>query len=115
MNPLPNTGYITQADDFKAVRSDNSTTPGEAETPHNAPAVDNLPRGEIKGQDRKKRMSFGGGNDGRGAPMFKNLETVRKKHIADGYDDQKPPDGFFGAAFKRFVGAKTGSAVAGGK
>lgn len=47
--------------------------------------------------------------------MFKNLETVRGKHMADGYDDQKPPDGFFGAAFKRFVGAKTGSTVVSGK
>lgn len=30
----------------------------------------------------------------------------------DGYDDQKPPDGFFGSAFKKLIGAKT---VADGK
>lgn len=45
--------------------------------------------------------------------MFKNLETARGKHIVDGYDDQKPPDGFFGAAFKRFVGVNRGSTVSG--
>lgn len=43
--------------------------------------------------------------------MFKNLETTRGKHMADGYDDQKPPDGFFGAAFKRFVGVNRRKAV----
>lgn len=47
--------------------------------------------------------------------MFKNLETVKGKHMADGYNDQKPPDGFFGAAFKKFVSAKTGSTISGGK
>lgn len=47
--------------------------------------------------------------------MFKNLETARGKNMSSGYDDQKPPDGFFGAAFKRFVNAKAGSMVAGGK
>jgi hypothetical protein len=35
--------------------------------------------------------------------------------MSEGYEDQKPPDGFFGAAFKKFVGAKSGGAIAGGK
>lgn len=47
--------------------------------------------------------------------MFKNLESAKGKHMADGYEDQKPPDGFLGAAFKKFVNAKNGTTIAGGK
>ena len=35
--------------------------------------------------------------------------------MADGYNDQKPPDGFVGAAFKRFINARAGATVSGGK
>ncbi|RPA90061.1 hypothetical protein L873DRAFT_1795701 [Choiromyces venosus 120613-1] len=118
-NP-PNAGYNTQADEFKSAHSDSSViTPGQAKTLHNipvAPSAENAPRKETKEQaPRKKRLSFGGGNDGRGNPMFANLESARGKHMLDGYDDQKPPDGFIGAAFKRFISAKSGAAVGGGK
>jgi hypothetical protein len=47
--------------------------------------------------------------------MFKNLETIRGHHASEGYNDQKPMDGFIGAAFKRFVSPKHSSTVAGGK
>ncbi|KAI5776193.1 hypothetical protein EDC01DRAFT_488665 [Geopyxis carbonaria] len=64
---------------------------------------------------RRKRLSFGGGNDGRGAPMFSKLEASKSKHLSDGYEDMKPPDGYIGGAFKRFINAKSGSMIAGGK
>lgn len=47
--------------------------------------------------------------------MFKNLESAKGKHMADGYDDQKPSDGFFGTAFKKFVNGKSGNNITGGR
>ncbi|PWW75312.1 hypothetical protein C7212DRAFT_322818 [Tuber magnatum] len=104
----PNAGHNTQADEFKPAHEGSSiVTLGQTKTQHNvtvASSAENVPGREVREQaPRRKRLSFGGGNDGRGSPMFANLESVRAKHTAGGYDDQKPPDGFFGAAFKRFV------------
>jgi len=118
-NP-PNAGYSTQANEFKSGHEGSSiVTSGQAKPLHNVPIASSAEHAsgrEIKEQaPRKKRLSFGGGNDGRGSPMFANLENVRGRHMADGYNDQKPPDGFVGAAFKRFINARTGATVSGGK
>jgi len=115
----PKVGYSTQADEFKFVQDSSIVTPGQAKTLHNitvAPNTENTPRRDVREQPpRKKRLSFGGGNDGRGSPMFANLESARAKPMADGYDDQKPPDGFIGSAFKRFINARTGTNVSSSK
>jgi hypothetical protein len=56
-------------------------------------------------------QSFGGGNDGHGAPLFSNLEAAKQKHMYDGYEDMKPKDGFIGGIYRKLVNAKhaTGS------
>ncbi|CUS11578.1 unnamed protein product [Tuber aestivum] len=108
-NPNPTSGSLnTQAVEPRPGHEVPSiAVPGQTKTQHNVtvvPGTENAPRREIGEQaPRKKRLSFGGGNDGRGSPMFANLESARAKHLASGYDDQKPPDGFIGAAFKRFI------------
>ncbi|CAZ79261.1 unnamed protein product [Tuber melanosporum] len=116
----PNADYNTQADGFKFVHEGLSiVTPGQAKTQDTVTvpsSAENAAGREIKEQvPRKKRLSFGGGNDGRGSPMFASLESARAKRMADGYDDQKPPDGFLGATFKRFISARPGNTLSGGK
>ena len=54
---------------------------------------------------RGKRLSFGGGNDGHGTPLFSNLHASKSRHMYDGYEDMKPKAGFVESAFRRWVGA----------
>ncbi|KAL7273974.1 hypothetical protein RUND412_003135 [Rhizina undulata] len=73
-----------------------------------ASSDDRAPTAEIKQTiEKKKRWSFGGGANGQGRPLFANLEASKGKHRYEGYEDIKPPDGYFGAAFKRYVSGRT--------
>lgn len=53
--------------------------------------------------------------DGKGRPMFASLEMSKGKHMADGYEDMSPREGPFGSMFKRYLNAKHGNAIGGGR
>lgn len=44
--------------------------------------------------------------DGRGKPMFANLEASKRKHMWDGYEDMKPKEGFVGGLYRWLVNGR---------